>query len=89
MYASGKVEEGIYKDNALVQGRVVMLDDEGDGELELEGRWQDGCIVEGVLRQAGICYEGEFKENLPHGQGQTVFPTGRKYIGLWAKCEWG
>ena len=49
------------------------------------GYWKKGLLVKGTDGPEG--YIGEFKNNLKHGIGTMVYPTGAKYKGAWKKGE--
>ena len=71
--------KGSYKKWDNCQGSYI--NDEGH---KYDGRFKNGFIVEGIATYAGDTkYVGEFKNNLPHGQGTFSYSDGSKYFGQW------
>jgi TonB family protein len=71
-------------------GEIVNGLFEGDGELrfgdiELNGKFNEGMIVEGEMKfkESGITYEGSFKNYMKHGYGVEINPSYGKYEGEW------
>lgn len=72
-YASGKL---LHKEKVIITG----------GNLIVEGCVSGNCIdnLSTLLLPNGDKYIGGFKNNLPHGQGKTLFASGNLAEGIYA-----
>mmetsp|Transcript_19861 Transcript_19861/g.46450 ORF Transcript_19861/g.46450 Transcript_19861/m.46450 type:complete len:314 (+) Transcript_19861:29-970(+) len=91
-YASG-FGRFTWKDGSIYEGRWCRDQQDGSGK---EMR-RDGSSFEGSFRQGKRCqgkakwvygwYEGDFQDNMAHGQGLLTWTDGRTYRGAWVKNE--
>lgn len=65
----------------------------GIGKLEcecgytFEGMFKDGKKVHGVMTKKEFVYEGDFKDDMAHGQGKITYKDGSSYEGTFAFSE--
>eukprot|EP00916_Digyalum_oweni_P018981 GHVL01031672.1.p1 GENE.GHVL01031672.1~~GHVL01031672.1.p1 ORF type:complete len:269 (+),score=48.92 GHVL01031672.1:24-830(+) len=56
----------------------------GHGDWFFEGIWEKGEMKKGKYSfSSGNAYEGQFHNNLFHGQGKYTWASGSEYIGSW------
>ena len=65
---------GRFENDELVEGKVEVPD--GTSTLVFEGKLKDEQFVSGKLRGPDYTYEGEFRDNSPHGKGKLTFDNG-------------
>lgn len=54
-------------------------------EYEFAGNFYNGVKVKGIMRNSKGIYEGEFADNMKHGEGEMKYSNGEKYVGSFAK----
>lgn len=77
--ADGTHYLGTFEGDELTCGTVRVPN--GATEIVFDGTLRDELFVKGRLTQPDFMYEGEFKNNEPHGKGQLVFSTGAEQEG--------
>lgn len=77
--ADGTYYNGRFVADELVEGLVRIPN--GTSEMTFEGTLRDESFVHGRLAEHDFTYEGDFRENQPHGKGKLVFATGAEQEG--------
>ncbi|ESL09084.1 hypothetical protein TRSC58_03203 [Trypanosoma rangeli SC58] len=77
--ADGTYYKGRFSEDELVEGLVRIPN--GTTETVFEGLLRDEAFVRGKLTQHDFTYEGEFRDNKPHGRGKLRFATGAEQEG--------
>lgn len=76
---------GMFIDDELKHGIVRVPDASGD--VTFTGELKDEQFVKGSLQHPDYIYEGEFKDNQPHGRGVIDFTSGARQEGTFVRGQ--
>ena len=81
----GTRREGVFRSGKLVFQSILIFPDIHHHDYEGEIRYLDGDLkTQGIITfPNGMFYEGEIRNEIPHGIGVLTMPNGERYEGGW------